>query len=376
MEPSSIYLMNRVEFGAGAVERLAVELADAGVQRPLLVTDRGIVGTGMAERVAGLAGCSVARYEQVPANPTEAAVLQARQQFLDERCDGIIALGGGSPLDFAKAVALLASHDLPLAQYAMVQGGMARIGPVVPIIAIPTTAGTGSEVGRGGLITLENGGKRVFASTHLLPRVSLCDPTLTLSLPAGLTAATGMDAFTHCVEAYLSPRFNPPVDAIVLDGARRAWQWLRRAVQQPDDLAARSEMMMASIQGGLGFQKGLGAVHALSHPLGALQAPSLHHGTCNAVILPAVLRFNRPAASARMQALEQALGLPPGSPLDAEVAGLNAALGLPATLGDMGVTPGMIASLADQAMQDHSCPTNPRPLHRADCVALYQELLP
>jgi len=376
METATLQLMNRVEFGAGAVERLAAELADAGVRRPLLVTDPGIVATGMADRVAGLAGCAVARYDRVPANPTEAAVLQAREHFLDERCDGIIALGGGSPLDFAKAVALLATHAPPLAQYAMVQGGMGRIGPTVPVVAIPTTAGTGSEVGRGGLITLQDGGKRVIASPHLLPRVSLCDPALTLSLPAGLTAATGMDAFTHCVEAYLSPRVNPPVDAIVLDGARRAWRWLRRAVRQPGDLAARGEMMMASIQGGLGFQKGLGAVHALSHPLGALQAPSLHHGTCNAVILPAVLRFNRPAAQARIDALEQALELPAGRTLDAEVARLNAELGLPASLGELGVAPAMIDPLADQAMQDHSCPTNPRPLRRADCVALYQELLP
>ena len=372
---SELNFLNRVEFGLGAVDRVPDEIAAAGVTRAFLVTDPGLVATGLPHRIAAMAGIPVTLYGDVPPNPTEEAVLAARAAYLAGECDGIVAVGGGSPLDFGKAVALLATHDLPLERYAAIRGGTGLIGPTAPVIVIPTTAGTGSEVGRGALITLASGSKLVFASRHLLPVVALCDPALTVSLPPRLTAATGIDAFSHCVEAYLSPRFNPPVDSIVLAGAARIWRAIRTAVERPQDLQARNDMMMGSIEGGLGFQKGLGAVHALSHPLGALKTISLHHGSCNAAVLPAVLRFNRPAAGARIAALEHVLGLPPGLRLEDAVAALNAEIGLPPDLRSMGVGEDMIPGLVPGALADHSRPTNPRDLAEPDVRALYLELV-
>ncbi len=366
--------LNRVEFGPGAVEMLPQEIAAAGIRRAFLVTDPGLVATGLPDRIVAMAGIPVITYATVPPNPTEDAVLAARAIYLDENCDGIIAVGGGSPLDFGKTVTLLASHELPLERYAAIHGGAGLIGPTAPVIVIPTTAGTGSEVGRGALITLASGSKLAFASRHLLPAVALCDPTLTISLPPLLTAATGMDAFSHCVEAYLSPRYNPPVDSILLGGAARIWRALPTAVERPQDMQARTDMMMGSIEGGLGFQKGLGAVHALSHPLGALKSVSLHHGCCNAAILPAVLRFNRPAAGSRIADLERALGLPSGMALEDAVARLNADLGLP-VLRRMGIVEEMIPGLIPAALADHSRPTNPRELTEQDVRALYLDVL-
>ncbi|WP_118136158.1 iron-containing alcohol dehydrogenase [Oceanicella sp. SM1341] len=375
MTVSQFHFLNRVVFGPGAAETLGEELTAAGIRRPLLVSDEGLVAAGLVARLRGLMPAPAAEFLAVPANPTEAAVAQARALCLEAGCDGIVALGGGSPIDFAKAVALSATHPGPLGDYAAIRGGAARIGPCLPVIVLPTTAGTGSEVGRGALITLETGEKLVIASPHLLPVVALCDPGLTLGLPPGLTAATGVDALSHCIEAWLSPRWNPPVDAIVLDGLRRGWAALPRAVAAPDDIDARAGMMMVSIEGGLGFQKGLGAVHALSHPLGALPGLSLHHGSCNAAVMPAVLRFNRPAAQARLEALEEALALPAGTTLADALEGLNARLGLPCSLREMGVRAEMIPGLTVGALADHSRPTNPRPLGEAEITALYTELV-
>ncbi|MGE3477383.1 MAG: iron-containing alcohol dehydrogenase [Rhodospirillaceae bacterium] len=374
MAVSQMLFLNRVQFGVGALDFLAAEMEALAIRRPLIVADEGIVQLGLAERIGALAKTQLI-YSAVPPNPTEASVLQALDVYKGYGCDGIIAVGGGSPIDLAKAVALLATHEPPLERYAMIYGGMDLIGPTVPIIAIPTTAGTGTEVGRGALIALASGSKLVFASRHLLPAVALCDPSLTLTLPARMTAATGMDAFSHCVEAYLSPRLNPPVDAIVIDGARRAWRSLQRAVESPSDTDARADMMMASIEGGLGFQKGLGAVHALSHPLGALSEVSLHHGTCNAVILPSVIRFNRSVAANRIEDLERALSLPHGLRLDQAIEERNERTGLPTSLRAMGVTPAMVPTLVRGALADHSRPTNPRDLDEVGVSTLYSELL-
>jgi hypothetical protein len=273
-------------------------------------------------------------------------------------------------------VALLATHDGPLAQYAFIEGGFARItARVAPVIAVPTTAGTGSEVGRAALITLRDGRKLGFLSPHLIPRLALCDPELTLGLPAGLTAAPGMAALTHCVETYLSPRVNPPADAIALDGAVRAATWIERAYASGDGRDARWHMMMASLQGGLTFQKGLGAVHAMSHPLGGLRELRLHHGTLNAVILPAVLRFNRSHAAERIGTLERALGLAPGVDLATHIERLNERLALPACLADMGVTAAMLPAMVEGAVRDHSNATNPRPASREDYEMLFQQVL-
>jgi alcohol dehydrogenase class IV len=368
---ATIQYLTQIEFGNGAVGMLPRTLQELGILRPLLVTDAGLVQAGVLDRIVALLQQTPAVFAQTPPNPTEAAVEAAVEQFRAGSCDGLVAVGGGSPLDLAKAVALLATHPGPLVRYAGM-AAMPLIGPqAVPLVAVPTTAGTGSEVGRGALICLADGRKLLLASPHLLPRRSLCDPELTVGMPAPLTAGTGMDAFTHCVETFLSPRFNPPAEAIALDGASRAWRWIERAVSQPQDLAARGEMLMASIQGGLAFQKGLGAVHALSHPLGALTEPVLHHGTLNAVILPAVLRFNMGHVADKYARLARALGLPEDTDLAEAVSGLNRRIGMPASLKAMQVPAEAIDRVVEGALADHSLPTNPRSLGRDELRSLF-----
>jgi len=371
---ATIQYLTHIDFDGGAVDLLPDAIQALGIQRPMLVTDRGIEAAGILGRIlALLPSPPPAVFADTPPNPTEAAAEAATAQYLAGRCDGLVAIGGGSPIDLAKAVALLATHEGPLSRYA----GMAAlplIGPqAAPLIAVPTTAGTGSEVGRGALICLRDGRKLVFVSPHLLPKRALCDPDLTLGMPPGLTAGTGMDAFTHCVETFLSPRINPPAEAIALDGAARAWRWIERAVTHPQDRQARWEMMMAGLQGGLAFQKGLGAVHALSHPLGALTEPSLHHGTVNAVILPVVLRFNAEHVGSKYARLRQALELDQDADLAAEVGALNARIGIPADLRALGVPMSVADVIVAGAMADHSTPTNPRPLTSGDFSRLFME---
>jgi alcohol dehydrogenase class IV len=228
---ATINYLTTIEFDFGAVQRAAEIAAAVGMRKPLLVTDPGLARGPILPRVRGiLEAMHPAVYDRTPQNPDEPAVEEAAALFKAEACDGVIALGGGSPIDLAKGVALMATHEGPLEQYAVIAGGLARITPrMAPVIAIPTTAGTGSEVGRASLITLRDGRKLGFISPHMIPRVALCDPELTLGLPPSLTAATGMDALTHCIETYLSPRVNPPAEAIAIDGAGRAARWIRTA---------------------------------------------------------------------------------------------------------------------------------------------------
>lgn len=280
---------------------------------------------------------------------------------------GVVTASGMAAVS---AVRLLAVHEPPLAQYAAVEGGVARIkGPLPPMIAAPTTAGTGSEVGRAAVIVMNDGRKLGVISPLLLPSIAVCDPALTYGLPPLLTAATGMDALAHCLETFMAPAVNPPADAIALDGLARGYNAIRRAVADGRDAGARWDMMMAALEGALAFQKGLGAVHALSHPLGALKGITLHHGTLNAVLLPAVLRFNRAAIGPKWDRLAVLLG---GAP-DEQIARLNRDLGLPAGLGAMGVSAVALPSIAAAAMQDHCHPTNPRRASEADYFALLQE---
>jgi 4-hydroxybutyrate dehydrogenase len=372
-----ISYLTTIEFERGAVARAAELAAGLGMKRPLLVTDPGLAkGPVFALVQDVLARLTPAVFDRTPQNPDEGAVVAAVAAYKANHCDGVIAVGGGSPIDLGKAVSLLATHEGPLEQYAVILGGLPKItSKVAPLMAIPTTAGTGSEVGRAALITLRDGRKLGFISPHMIPKVALCDPDLTLGLPPGLTAATGMDALTHCVETFLSPRVNPPADAIALDGAQRAARWLRAAVEDGANAEARWNMMMASLQGGLTFQKGLGAVHSMSHPLGGLKEPVLHHGTLNAVILPAVLRFNRPHAQEKMAALERAVGAAPGEDLATFVERLNAAIGLPPSLRAMGVTQDVIPRMIDGAVADHSTGTNPRPVGREDFATLFADAM-
>ncbi|WP_193369448.1 iron-containing alcohol dehydrogenase [Pelagibius marinus] len=367
---ATISYLTRIEFDEGLAKKLPDFCAELGMTRPLLVTDAGLTALGLTAQIGGYFATMPAVYDGTPANPTEAAVLEALERYKAEKCDGIVALGGGSSIDLAKGLRLLAVHAPPLADYAAVEGGVAKIkGPLPPMIAAPTTAGTGSEVGRGAVIIMEDGRKLGVLSPLLLPSIAVCDPELTYGLPPQLTAATGMDALAHCLETYMSPAVNPPAEAIALEGLARGFGALRRAVADGRDKEARWDMMMAAMEGAMAFQKGLGAVHALSHPLGALPGLSLHHGTLNAVLLPAVLRFNRAAIGAKWDKLAVLLG---GAP-DEVIARLNAEIGLPATLSAMGVGEAVLPAIAKAALKDHCHATNPRLASEADYFALLQE---
>lgn len=369
-----ILYLTRILFDFGALKALPEELAALGVSRPLLVTDRGILAAGLDERLRAVLPDDMALtvFDGTPENPTEAAVEAAVALYKEADCDGLVALGGGSSIDLAKGVALMATHPGPLEQYAAILGGVPKItAAVAPLVAIPTTAGTGSEVGRAALVTLKDGRKLGFLAPHMIPRVALCDPELTLGLPPRLTAATGMDAITHCVETFLSPRDNPPAEAIALDGLARGWSHIRRAVEDGSDRQARREMLLSSLMGGMTFQKGLGAVHAMSHPLGGLESPRLHHGTLNAVILPAVLRFNAGHVGDKYARLARAIGEPEEADLAAAVERLNADLGLPASLKEMGVPAEVLPRMVEGALKDHSNASNPRQATKADYEALF-----
>ena len=371
-----ITYLTKIQFEAGAIKLVAAELDALDAKVPLIVADKGVVAAGLVERLFKSGGLPshLPVFDATPENPTEAATLEALAAFRQSKCDSLVAIGGGSPIDLAKGVALLANHPDPLAQYAAILGGLNKItANQPPVIAIPTTAGTGSEVGRAALITLQDGQKLGFISPHLIPKVAICDPELTTGLPPLLTAATGMDAVTHCIETYLSPRFNPPAEAIALDGLRRAMSHLERAVAAGSDVVARGEMMMAALQGGLTFQKGLGAVHALSHPLGGLKSVRLHHGTLNSVLLPAVLRFNEKACVDKYKVLRSVMGLAPEADLSFAIAAFSQRLGLPRALSQMGVPKDCFAEIAKNAVADHSSASNPRAATVADYEALLRE---
>lgn len=371
-----INYLTPVQFDFGAVQLLPTEIVRLGLRAPLVVTDRGIVQSGLLARIAaylpGLDESSI--FDATPENPTQAAVEAGAARFRERNCDGIVAVGGGSPLDLAKAVALIATHAGPLERYAATAGGMNLITEAVaPVIAIPTTAGTGSEVGRAAVIVMSDGRKLAVVSPHLLPKSAICDPELTFTLPARLTAGTGMDAIAHCIETFLSPAENPPAEAIALDGLARGVTHLPRACADGHDREARGEMMMASLEGGLAFQKGLGAVHAMSHPLGALREITVHHGTANAILLPAVMRFNAAAAPQKYERLRGALGLSPGADLSDFFLQFVRRIGLPTGLRAVGLTRERIPALALAATADFSARTNPRPATTADYQQLYEE---
>jgi len=374
----TINYLTRIEFDDGAIERLSAVLQEVGIKRPLIVTDRGLFdGRLFVSLVGALRGTEHAVFADTPQNPTEAAVDAAAAVYNEQACDGVIAFGGGSSMDLAKGVALRATHEGPLDSYAAVNGGVAKISSAVaPVIAIPTTAGTGSEVGRAALVTLKTGFKLGLISPYLIPKVAICDPLLTLGLPPGLTAATGMDAFTHCLETFVSPLNNPPAEAIAIDGLERVNRWIKVAVADGANKEARWHMMMGALQGGLTFQKGLGAVHAMSHPLGALKDVTLHHGTLNAVLLPIVYETNLDAiAPWKQDKIRLALGLTPDASVSDYIRELNAALNLPETLSAMGVKPEHLPALIKGAVKDHSNATNPKPLVEADYVRLFNAMM-
>jgi len=358
-------------FGAGAVNRLPDELGKRGVSRPLLVTDAGLARTAVFARAAGLAPGAVV-FSSVEPNPTEQNVLDGVASYQQNRCNGIVGLGGGSPLDAAKAIRLKVTHELPLAEYDdLLDGGNRISANVPPFIAIATTAGTGSEVSRSTVITIAaTNRKTVIFSPHLIPALAIADPELTLDLPAPITAGTGMDAFTHNVEAYISKGYHPLCDAIALAGARMVWENLPRVMNTPRNIQARSEMMIASMMGAIAFQKGLGATHSLAHPLSS--ECKMHHGTANAVMLPFVLEFNRAVTAARLADLEEEFS---GGEIAALVRELNRRVEIAPRLRDYGVGEAILPALADKAIQDGCHQLNPRPCTREDLLELYRAAL-
>ena len=376
-----ITYLTRIQFDFGALKLLEAELQLLGIRRPLIVTDKGVIAAGLWAKVKEhLPGNTpITIYDGTPENPTEAAMREALATYKEEGCDGIIAIGGGSPMDLAKGVALMATHPgSSLQAYAMVEGGAAKItAKVAPIVAIPTTSGTGSEVSRGGVIIMDSGRKLAIGSPHLIPKMALIDPELTMTLPPHLTAGTGMDAFTHNIECFLSNAYNPPADGIALDGLEKAWTWVERATRDGSDREARYNMAMAAMEGAMVFQKGLGAVHALSHPTGGLKGYRLHHGTLNAVYLPAVLRFNEPAVGEKYKRVARLMGLPEREANAAgvanAVAALNERLGIPSGLGAMGLKQDTVGAIADGALGDHCHLSTPRQPSRAQYIELIEQ---
>ncbi|RZI65323.1 iron-containing alcohol dehydrogenase [Variovorax guangxiensis] len=370
-----INYITQIQIDFGAVQLLASECERIGIRRPLVVTDAGVRAAGVLDRVtAHLGGREFVVFDGTPSNPTERAMRAAVALYVANRCDGIVAVGGGSPIDLAKGVAVCATHEGPLKSFAAIEGGAARItAATAPVIAVPTTAGTGSEVGRGAVLILDDGRKVGVLSPYLVPRVALCDPELTLGLPPFLTAATGMDAIAHCMETFMAPAFNPPADGIALDGLRRAWMHIETATSTPGDREARLNMMSASMQGALAFQKGLGCVHSLSHSMGGL-SPRLHHGTLNAILLPAVIRFNASAPSMqkdqRLARMAQAMGVGGADDVAPAVTAMNRRLGLPTGLRDIDVSPEIFPRVIEGAMKDHCHKTNPREASHEDYQAM------
>jgi 4-hydroxybutyrate dehydrogenase len=376
-----INYITQVQIDFGALALLPQECERARIARPLLVSDAGVRAAGLLDRaITAFGALPHAVFDATPSNPTEAAVRAAARVYIESGCDGLVAVGGGSSIDLAKGVAIAATHEGPLRIYATIEGGSPRITDrVAPLIAVPTTAGTGSEVARGAIVIVDDGRKLGFHSWHLVPKTALLDPELTLGLPPFLTAATGMDAIAHCMETFMAPAVNPPADGIGLDGLERAWDHIERATKDGNDREARWNMMSASMQGAMAFQKGLGCVHSLSHSLGGAN-PKLHHGTLNAIFLPEVVKFNARAESMvkdrRLARMAHAMGLPQrdddGNTIAAAIRSMNARLGLPSGLAALGVGRDLFERVIDGAIADHCHKTNPRLATRDDYVRMLE----
>jgi alcohol dehydrogenase class IV len=363
-----------VVFGPGAIGAIGDHVKRVKGTRALVVADAGVVKAGIAERVKAAlegAGVAVAVFDKVDPNPVEQNVFDGVAAFKAHAADVIVSVGGGSPLDAGKLIALKVHHERPLAEYDDAIGGDAHVTPnVPPILAVPTTAGTGSEVGRSGVVTLAaTGRKTVIFSPHLMAKAAILDPELTVSMPPRVTAATGFDALTHCVEAYLSTGDHPMADAIALGGVELSAKHLARAVEAGADLVARGGMMKAAMMGAVAFQKGLGVCHSLAHPLSSEKG--MHHGLANALCLPAVADFNSVTVPDRIERVRRLVD-PNATSLSNALRALRERLGLPSGLGAEGVKKEDIGKLADKAMEDACHRSNPRPVKREDVVKLYE----
>ena len=377
---SQINYLTQIQIEFGAIRLLKAECDRIGIHNPLFVTDHGVKAAGLLQKAIDAFGKNnPIVFSETPSNPNEAAVIAATALYKANHCDGLIAIGGGSSIDCAKGVAILATHDQPLTTYATIEGGSLKItDKAAPLIAIPTTSGTGSEVARGAIIIQNDGRKLGFHSWHLMPKAAICDPELTLGLPSGLTAATGMDAIAHCMETFMAAPFNPPADGIALDGLARAWANIEKATRNGADREARLNMMSASMQGAMAFQKGLGCVHSLSHSLGGVN-PKLHHGTLNAIFLPTVVRFNAKSQSVindnRLNRMANAMGLSSGGDIPEAIQEMNARLNLPKGLTELGVEKSSFEKIIQGALADHCHKTNPREASVGDYTEMLIESL-
>ncbi|QYK42769.1 MAG: iron-containing alcohol dehydrogenase [Paracoccaceae bacterium] len=369
-----------VKFGAGRIAELADHCKAAGIARPLLVTDRGLAALPIAARALDVlegGGLGRAMFSGVDANPTDRNMAEGLAAYRAGGHDGVVAFGGGSALDLGKMIALMVDQPVSVWELEDVGDWWTRANPatIAPVIAVPTTAGTGSEVGRAGVLTNSaDHVKKVIFHPKLMPVVTICDPELTVGMPRFITAGTGMDAFAHCLEAYSSTYFHPMSQGIALEGLRLVNDYLPRAYDTPDDLEARGQMMAAAAMGAVAFQKGLGAIHALSHPVGALY--NTHHGTTNAVVMPMVLDFNRPLVEDRLARAADYLGIRGGfDGFRDRVMELRAMFGIPTGLAAMGVRAADLDRLTAMALADPTAGGNPREMTAENTRALFEACL-
>jgi alcohol dehydrogenase len=354
-----------IRFGAGRIAELAKVCEQAGIKRPLLVTDPGLAKLPMipaAVKICTDAGLKVAVFSDMKGNPVSKNVTDGLKILRDGVHDGVIAFGGGSALDTGKAIAFMAGQTRPMWDFEDIGDWWTRADPrgILPVVAVPTTAGTGSETGRASVITDEaTETKKIIFHPKMMPVTVIADPELTVGLPPQVTAATGMDAFAHCLEAYCAPFYHPYAEGIAVEGMRLIKEFLPRAVANGKDIEARSHMLAASQMGSTAFQKGLGAIHSLSHPVGSVL--DAHHGLTNAVVMPYVLAFNRPAIDEKVTRLARWLGLPKPSfdGFQEWVLQLRKQIGIPHTLAELKVTPGHLARFSEMAAVDPTAGSNP-----------------
>ncbi len=366
-----------IRFGAGRINEIADACNAAGMQKPLLVTDRGLANLPITSNTLALleqAGLGNALFADVDPNPDEKNLAAGIRAFRDGGHDGVIAFGGGSGLDLGKVVAFMCGQTRPVWDFEDIGDWWTRADAdqIAPIIAVPTTAGTGSEVGRAGVVSnSETHEKKIIFHPKILAAVVICDPELTVGMPAAITAGTGMDAFAHCLEAYCSPHYHPMSQGIAVEGMRLVKEYLPRAYADGSDIEARAHMMSAAAMGATAFQKGLGAIHALSHPIGAFY--NTHHGTTNAVVMAPVLEFNRAAIETRIEALAAYLGITGGfDGFYNYVVELNASLGIPANLTELGASDPDLDWLVESALKDPSVGGNPVAMDAANTRRLYE----
>ncbi|MCE5974248.1 iron-containing alcohol dehydrogenase [Sinirhodobacter sp. WL0062] len=371
-----------IKFGPGRIKELADHCKAVGIKKPLLVTDKALAGlpiTAGALDVLEAAGLGRALFSEVDPNPNEKNMTDGIAVYKAGGHDGVICFGGGSALDLGKMIALMAGQAASLGVWDLEDIGdwwtRADATKIAPIIAVPTTAGTGSEVGRAGVLTnSDTHKKKIIFHPKLMPAVTICDPELTVGMPAFITAGTGMDALAHCLEAYCSPFYHPMSQGIALEGMRLVFENLPKAYKNPTDLEARANMMSAAAMGAVAFQKGLGAIHSLSHPVGAVYGT--HHGTTNAVVMPMVLDYNRAAIESRIKAAAAYLGIEGGfDGFRARVMELRSELGIPENLSAMGVKPEDLDMLTEMALEDPSCGGNPIEMTRENTRALFDSCM-